>query len=111
MINIYVPDTSYSCYVVRDKDTIRAYHTMPTIDSYIDYTDYFINSHYLERTGIEHFNVYSSIPTCLNVDNLTDDFYYRNDLPGILSIFNTFAIYCILIPLLLFKKLYKRKSL
>lgn len=111
MNNIYVPNLNYSCYVVYDKDTIRAYHTQPNYDSYVDYTDFYINSHYLEKNGIVHFSNYSSLPTCLSSDILTDYFYYRNDLSDIFTIFNTLAIYGILIPLLLFKKLYKRKSL
>lgn len=111
MTKIFVPDTSFSCYVVYDKDTIRAYHTQPYYDSYIDYTDYYINSHYLERTGVYHFTNYSTLPTCLSASNLTDDFYYRNDLSDIFVIFDTMAFFGILIPLLLFKKLYKRKSL
>lgn len=111
MTNIYVPTLDYSCYVVYDKDTIRAYHTQPIYDSYIDYTDYYVNSHYIEKNGTAHFTNYSVLPTCINNDNLTNDFYYRNDLADIFVIFNTIAFYGILIPLLLFKKLYKRKSL
>ena len=76
---IYVPDTSYACYVVIDSDTIRAYETMPTQDSTVYYRDYYINSNYLYEDSYQTFSRYSQLPTCLSSDVITDEVYYRND--------------------------------
>ncbi len=89
---IYVPDLSYSCYVLVNKDTIRAYTLKPYNPTYnnsvnIDYRDYYINSHYLYNDSYETFNYYSKIPTCLSTDLLTTAYFYRNDAPDIMLLF------------------------
>lgn len=88
---IYVPDLSYECYVIKDANTIRAYKTKPynpnrndTIN--FDYRDYYLNSNYIYQDGTEQFSYYSTIPTCHDKDNLTTDYYYRNDFDSILII-------------------------
>lgn len=95
---IYLPKTDYPCYVIRDKDTIRAYHTTPTTNSTINYTDYYINSHYLENNGNQTFSQYTSLPTCIDKSLITDLPYYRNDISDILITF-TFMLLAIGIPL------------
>lgn len=109
MNNVYVPNTSYACYVVYDKDTIRAYHQTPTYNTDIDYTDYFINSHYLERPGRVQFNQYYTLPTCLDSNILTDDFHYRNDYSSILIIFIIFSLVAIYWPIRLFSRIFKKR--
>lgn len=109
MNNVYVPNTSYACYVVYDKDTIRAYHQTPTYNTDIDYTDYFVNSHYLERTGKTQFNQYYTLPTCLNSSILTSDYHYRNDYFASLIIFIIFAFICIYWPIRIFLRLFKKR--
>ena len=109
MNNIYVPILDYACYVVYDKDTIRAYHQQPTYNSNIDYTDYFINSHYLERTGTTTFNQYYTLPTCIDKSHFTTDFHYRNDYVSSLIIFVIFAFVCIYWPIRLFLRLFKKR--
>lgn len=88
---IYVPDLSYECYVVQNADTIRAYRTKPYNPSYnntitISYRDYYLNSNYIYQDGTQQFGSYSTIPICLNQNNLTNDFYYRNDFDSIMII-------------------------
>lgn len=86
---IYLPDeiNSAQCAYMYDKDTIRVYDSKPQINQDIDYTDYFINSHYLTRTGITRFGSYSTINyDCLPVDKFSMQFIYRNDLMEILAI-------------------------
>lgn len=89
---IYVPDKTYKCYVLTNKDTIRAYTTMPykpgtnqTIN--ISYRDYYINSSYLYTDGVQSFTAYSTLPICLDESLLTDGYYYRNDFDKILTVF------------------------
>lgn len=108
---IYVPDINYSCYVVIDSETIRAYETMPTQDSTINYRDYYINSNYLYEDGYQTFSRYSTLPVCLSNDVITDDFYYRNDLDSILIIFLILSIFCVFLPIKLLSKLFKRGAL
>lgn len=110
---IYVPDLSYECYVVQNADTIRAYRTKPYSPSYnntitISYRDYYINSNYIYQDGNQQFGSYSTIPVCLDKNNLTDNVYYRNDLDSILIIFFILAIVCFVIPLKILTRFFRR---
>ena len=104
-MKIYVPDFDYECYVVLDKDTIRAYDTVPILEETINYTDYYVNSHYLEKKGIETIE---TIPTCIDKNVLTDNWYYRNDLSDILIIITIFCLFCFYLPIKIFLRLFKR---
>ena len=105
----YVPNSEdYKCIVVRDKDTIRAYTEQPQTNSTVHYTDYFVNSHYLSKTGSENFSRYEQLPVCLDSSQFTSDFYYRNDMPDILLMFLILCIFCFLIPLKIFVRLFRR---
>ncbi len=112
---IYVPDITYPCYVLINKDTIRAYRETPYNPPYnsgsvsISYRDYFITSDYLYQDGTESFSYYSNLPVCQEASNLTNDFYYRLDLDKILVCFIILAIFCILLPLKIFSKLFRRQ--
>lgn len=112
MKNIYLPVNNFNdfaCYSVIDKDTIRAYRTQPQIDSSSEYVDFFINSHYLEKTGIQNWGQWSSsLPTCINKNSFTNNYYYRNDFASSLFIFTIFAIFGIMIPLKIFVRLFRR---
>lgn len=110
---IYVPDTNYQCYVLLNKDTIRAYHTKPYNPGYnqqidINYRDYYITSNYLYTDGTQSFSNYSTIPICLSSDIITNDFYYRNDFDSILFIFVVLCIFIIYIPYKIFSRLFGR---
>lgn len=109
---IYVPDLNYKCYVLINKDTIRAYETKPYNPGYnqqvnINYRDYYITSNYLYTDGVQSFGNYSTLPICLATSKLTDDVYYRNDLDKILVIFLILCIFMFLIPLKLFQRFFK----
>lgn len=75
---IYLPNSisSQQCPYVYDKDTIRVYDSIPHTNSTITYTDYFINSQYLTRTGSTTFNQYSNLPTCLDYEDFTTNVGY-----------------------------------
>lgn len=109
---IYVPDLNYKCYVLINKDTIRAYETKPYNPGYnqqvnINYRDYYITTNYLYTDGYQTFGNYSTLPICLDSSKLTDDVYYRNDLDKILVIFLILCIFMFLIPLKLFQRFFK----
>lgn len=111
MSNIYLPVedfSSNSCYVIQDKDTIRAYKQMPVINSTIDYIDYYINSHYIYKNSSQNFGPYSTIPVCLNTDVLTNNLYYRNDMPDILLMFLIICIFAFYIPFKIVSRFFKK---
>lgn len=112
MDNIYLPIDNvneFACYSVYDKDTVRAYYTQPQLDSSSEYVDFYINSHYLQRTGIQSWGQWNtSLPTCLSSDTITTDYYYRNDFPDILLIFIIFAIVGIYLPFKLFSRIFRK---
>mgnify|MGYP006331623239 FL=1 len=112
MENIYLPICNvndFACYSIYDKDTVRAYYTKPALDSSSNYVDFFINSHYLQKTGIQSWGQWnSSLPTCLSSDSITTDYYYRNDFPDILLIFIIFAIVGIYLPFKLISRIFRK---
>lgn len=84
---IYLPIelNENQCPIVYNKDTIRVFDKIPTENTSITYTDYYINSHYLSNTGIYEF--LNELPTCIDLDNFTTSYYYRFDFDEILIIF------------------------
>lgn len=110
---IYVPDLSYKCYVLINKDTIRAYVTKPYNPSYnnsvnLSYRDYYINSNYLYTDGTQQFNSYTSLPVCLDTSLLTNEVYYRNDFDKILIIFIILAFIIIICPIKIFTRFFRK---
>ena len=106
---IYVPDIeNYKCFVVRNDTTIRAYKEVPTNNTDIDYRDYYYSSNYLYQDGTQSFSTYTTLPVCLDNDLLTTNPYYRTDLDSILIIFTIMCIFCLLIPLKVFMRLFRR---
>lgn len=85
---IYLPDISKSCYVVINKDTIRGYDENPntSTSTEITYTDYFINSHYLEKKGSIIKESTTIVENCIPSDELSTAYIYRNDIHQILII-------------------------
>lgn len=106
---IYIPDLqdNYICYSFINSDTIRAYKTINLNDNN-DYIDIYINSHYLASNGVESLTIQ---PNCIDSQNLTNDWKYRNDLSDILIITFFGLLFFFGIPLLLLKKLFKRSVL
>lgn len=91
---IYLPVenvSDYSCYVIQSGNVIRAYKETPTHNRAINYTDFYINSHYLENYGTQNFSQYVNIPTCIDPSRITNVYSYRNDFSDILVIFTLLA--------------------
>lgn len=102
MKNIYLPIENvndFACYSVFDKDTIRAYKTQPQLDSTSEYVDFYINSHYLQKTGTQSWGQWNNtLPICLTKSSITTDVYYRNDFDSVLIIFLILFIFIIVLP-------------
>lgn len=105
---IYVPNKDYACYVVQNENTVRAYHTMPTLDSEVDYTDYYIHSDYMSKEGSQSFSRYQTLPQCVDISQITDEPYYRVDFPDILLMFVIWCFFTVWIPWKIFCRLFRR---
>jgi hypothetical protein len=81
---IYLPVENvndFKCYAVYDKDTIRAYYTIPSYNSSSEYIDFYINSHYLMKEGRQTWgqSSYTSLPNCLPTESITNSKEYSID--------------------------------
>lgn len=112
-MKIFMPeDSTYNkCYVVQSEGVIRAYAQVPTINSTVNYRDYYIKSDYIYKDGSQSFSQYSTPPTCLASDIITNDFYYRLDLSSILVSFFIIALVGLYFPWKIFKSLFGRRLL
>lgn len=95
---IYVPDLNYACYVVQSEGVIRAYEKTPKNNSDVNYRDYYLKSNYIYKDGSQSFGSYSTLPTCLSTDVLTNEYVYRNDFDSILICFFILLILLIYLP-------------
>lgn len=106
---LYVPNAeNYPCVVVQNAEIIRAYKTVPSYNTSSEYTDFFVQSHYMSKEGVQNFSRYGELPQCLSTEKITSDFYYRNDMPDILLMFTIFCLFCFVIPLKIFVRLFRR---
>ena len=88
---IYLPDElqNNNCAYWLDSNTIRVYEYTPHQNSVVNYTDYFINSHYLTREGSNQFGSYYNPISCISHDKFTNNYWYRNDIDSICITFAT----------------------
>lgn len=110
MENIYLPIDNfdnYGCYFLLNKNTIRVYKNLPIIGNN-NYTDYYINSHYLSKDGMEVIESPNSIPSCLPKSYFTNKIEYRFDFLNILCIAVILFIITVIIPYLIFRRLFGR---
>lgn len=109
-MKIYVPeDTTYNkCYVVQSEGVIRGYDRQPSYNTNYNYRDYYINSSYIYRDNTGTWNQYSTLPVCLSSSDITNDIYYRLDMPNILLMFLIINIFGIFLPIKIFSKLFRK---
>lgn len=106
---IYIPDfEDYACVNIRNQEVMRAYKTLPTNNSVVQYDDYYYNSHYFSHSGTETFSQYTTLPDCVDSSLLTDNFYYRTDFDSILIIFIIITFIVIVLPINLFRTIFRR---
>lgn len=107
---IYVPqDNTYNkCYVVQSEDVIRGYDRVPANNTSYNYRDYYINSDYIYKDGYGNWSQYTTLPTCLSSDNITNSFWYRIDLSHILIIFFILFVFVVKYPYRLFIRIFGR---
>ena len=104
---IYIPNyETNNCVHIRDKDTIRVYERKPQVNNLVNYTDYYINSDYLQTNGQQQFTQYTTIPTC--EDNITTNVFYRNDIDKILVVFLIILLICFFLPYKIISRMFGR---
>ncbi len=113
-MKFYVPDKSFACYEVIDRHTIRAYKEKPVYSKNIEYFDIYLDANYLYgSTNTTWFwynseSSHSNLPSCIDKNDLTTDYYYRNDIADILIIFVILAIFIIYLPYKIFSRFFGR---
>ena len=89
---IYVPDyETYQCAYLNSSNMLRVYDSVPIHNTTVDYREYAIDNHYVYRDGSTTFSNYSTLPTCLDDDVITTNFYYRTDISDIVFLFMAFV--------------------
>lgn len=108
---IYVPEfnaTTMPCVTV-SSTTIRVYQQMPLPNRQdVPYIDYYHQSSYLWTTNTQDFGNTINL-SCIPNHLLTSDFMYRNDIDGIMITFAIYSTFLVLIPLLIFKRLFRKR--
>ena len=104
-IKVYLPSfNDTQCAIILDSETIRVYDSID-INTNVTFTDYFINSHYLNKTG--NILLTESVE-CLNSNLITNDFYYRNDLSDILICFLIILLFAFYFPFKIMCRFWKK---
>ncbi len=107
----YLPKLEQSnCVVVDNLNNgyIRVYNHIPYSNSVVGYIDYFVDKDYITRVGEQSFGNYNYSVNCQPHENFTTNVYYRVDFDRILVIFLILCIFCFLIPIKLFLRLFRR---
>lgn len=110
---IFVPrDTTFNkCYVIQSEGVIRGYDTIPRNNTSYNYRDYYIRSDYIYRDGEGTWSSYTTLPTCISFDNITNNYWYRVDISNVLTMFLIINIFGIFIPIKIFSKLFRKGGL
>ena len=111
MEHLYLPVDNindYACYTIVNAEVVRGYVTQPRNNSSSNYTDFYINSHYMEITGNQTWSQYTTLPTCINKNNLTNDYFYRNDFPDILIMLVIILLITVYLPYRIVSRLFGR---
>lgn len=110
---IFVPlDSTYNkCYVVQSEGVIRGYDRVPAYNTSYNYRDYYINSSYIYKDNSGSWGQYSSLPVCLDSSVITNDYWFRLDMPFILLMFLIINIFGVYLPIKIFSKLFRKVGL
>ena len=110
-MKIYVPqdNTFNKCYVVQSEGVIRAYEEVPQTNHTVNYRDYYIKSDYIYRDSYQNFGSYSTTPTCLSSDVITNDYWYRLDITNVLINVTIISLFGLYFPWRIFKSLFGRR--
>lgn len=107
---IYVPqDNTYNkCYVIQSEGVIRGYDRVPTNNASYNYRDYYIRSDYIFRDGSGSWSSYTTLPSCLDSSDITNEYWYRIDFPSVLTMFLIINIFGIYLPIKIFSRIFRK---
>lgn len=104
---IYSPislENNNKCYEYQDTIILRIYDSI-NLNQENTYTDYNTQNHYSSKSGSIFLE---STPVCISHNDLSDEFYYRNDLSHILIIFLILCLFIIYLPFKIITRFYRR---
>lgn len=108
-MKIYVPEfNNGNCLVIQSEGVVRVYESRPTQNSSVNYVDYYVNSHYMSRSGNQQFSQYTSLPSCYDNSLVTTNYYYRFDLAQILIAFFVLVFFCFFFPYRIISRMFGR---
>lgn len=109
MGKIYLPEYNIdNCAYIQSEGVIRVYETKPTSPGNYNYIEYFYDSNYYTRSGVQSFSNYSTYPSCILSDDITTNIYYRNDLMEILVCFFIILLVCFYFPFRIASRMFGR---
>lgn len=111
MYDVFVPFDDLSnnyCVTYNDDGSVLYYFDREQISNdVITGKKVFVNNHYnIIDSTFENIKI-----NCINNDNLTNNWFYRNDLPDVLISFFFMISFFFCIPFILFSRIFKRKLL
>lgn len=111
MAKIYLPMevNSNQCAVLVSDGHVRIYDRIPngTTQNNVRYWDFYIRDHYLESNDSTNFSPYTSL-NCLNNNQFTTDFWYRDDIWQSLLCYFIIAIVGLYLPYKIFSRFFGR---
>ena len=107
---IYVPqnETYKYCPYVANSNAIRVYDRQPQLNSTANYRDYYYNGSYVYTEGQQTWSNYSTLPTCLQSSEVTQNVFYRNDIDKILLTFIIILIIGFYFPYKIISRMFGR---
>lgn len=107
---IYVPqDNTYNkCYVIQSEGVIRGYDRVPTNNASYNYRDYYIRSDYIYRDGSGSWSSYTTLPSCIDSSDITNEYWYRIDFSSVLTMFLIINIFGIYLPIKIFSRIFRK---
>ena len=107
---IYVPknDTYKYCPHVVNANSIRVYDRSPALNSTANYRDYYYNGNYIYYDSQQTWGSYSTLPTCLQNSEITQNVFYRNDIDKIMVVFIIILIICFYFPYKIISRMFGR---
>lgn len=98
--------TSNNCAYINNNDVIRVYD-FRGYNTYVTYTDYYINNHYITNTGTSYIGNNFNY-NCINESRFTTDIYYRNDIVQVLIYVLILTFVMVYIPFKILGRFFKR---
>lgn len=107
-MKVYVPEdnTFNKCYIIQSEGVIRAYNVIPSFNTNYSYRDYYAKADYTYKEGSGTWSNYTTLPTCLGSDVITNSYWYRLDITSVLINVLIISIFGLYFPFRIFRALF-----